>query len=729
MYFGYFTLFSALAISAIAAWYSIIGLTAIFAAALVPIIVMGVALETGKVVTAVWLHQNWQRAKVWMRTYLAFATIVLMFITSMGIFGFLSKAHIEQTAASTEAVAQIERVESEIARNRAVIENADNRIKRLETSGVGADANIQAQIDKEQQRIDSAYKRVEPAIAEQQRIIDGEAKLYDGELARIDEQLATLQKYIDTGETKKAQQMIGASADGIFGKRTADKIGEWQDEKQKERNRVLAKIESATNGPKAKAARDEIARLRKSVENQVAQSNTLITRLRAQLGQTQSTDIDTQVDEQRNRIKTANTEIETLTTKKFELEATTRKLEAEVGPVKYIAEFIYGAAADRNMLEEAVRWVIIVLVLVFDPLAICLILAGTQQIVWGRQDRKRQQEEQYIKPNLEKDSHYWFEDVDQETLDKEMEEEKNIEAERIIEQAKRSDLYINEEEKAKVDDPDNQEIDYHENEPIVIQPGNEAEVPKDLEPQVKEPPENFPVSEADLTESNDLPEEQEIKETYVKEVNKFVYPDEIVHTPVKDPVTNIELDPADREWEYSSDGRRIYKPEAGFPIITTHPSDPLERGADDSTHPDTEGEPEVEPVTAPLSEKQQEIVQKVEAVTINKPAGKVLSTVPLFHAEPDNKSVINSGFGSVFPETNLTKGDLFLRTDYLPSKLFRWNADKWIEVDKQLSTSYTYDEKYVEYLIEKLKTGEYDLEDLSHQEQDQVQEYLQKNVQ
>ena len=697
MYFGYFTLFSALAISAIAAWYSIIGLTAIFAAALIPIVVMGVALETGKVVTAVWLHRNWQRAKLWMRTYLAFATVVLMFITSMGIFGFLSKAHIEQTAASTESVAQIERVESEIARNRAVIENADNRIKRLETSGVGADANIQAQIDKEQERIDNAYKRVEPAIAEQQRIIDGEAKLYDSELARIDEQLATLQKYIDSGETKKAQQMIGASADGIFGKRTADKIGEWQDEKQKERGRVLAKIESATNGPKANAARNEIARLRKSVENQVAQSNTLIARLRAQLGQTQSTDIDAQVDEQRNRIKTANDEIEALTTKKFELEATTRRLEAEVGPVKYIAEFIYGESADRNMLEEAVRWVIIVLVLVFDPLAICLILAGTQQIVWGKQDAKRRRQEQ----------------------DEQIQEEKEKESAVNMVQPVHDNETVREPE---------EEIDYHENEPIVIQRETEAEVPKDPEPLIKEPPANFPVSEADLTESNDLPEDQEIKES-VKKVDKFVYPEEIIQTPAEDPVTNIELDPANREWEYSGDGHRIYKPEAGYGSITTHPSDPSERGADDSTHPDTEGEPEVEPVTAPLTEEQQEFIEEVQAVEVNKPLGKVLQTVPLFNAEPDNKTVISSGFGSVFPEGTVKKGDMFLRTDYLPSKLFRFNGDKWIEINKELSTSYTYDKKYIEYLIEKIKTGEYELEDVSEHEQEQIQEYLQNNVQ
>jgi len=682
MYFGYFTLFSALAISAIAAWYSIIGLTAIFAAALIPIIVMGVALETGKVVTAVWLHRNWQRAKIWMRTYLAFATIVLMFITSMGIFGFLSKAHIEQTAANTETVAQIERVTSEIARNRSVIENADDRIKRLETNGVGADANTQAQIDKEQERIDSAYKRVEPAIAEQQRIIDNEAGLYNSELARIDEQMRTLQGYIDNNEIKKAQGMVGTATDGRYGLKTAQAFKDWQARKQEERTQLLAKIENSKNSPKSRAARDEIKRIRKTVEDQVAQSNILISRLRSQLGKTQVTNIDAEVDEQRNRIKIANAEIDTLTAKKFELESVNRKLEAEVGPVKYIAEFIYGTDADRNTLEEAVRWVIIVLVLVFDPLAICLILAGTQQIAWGREDAKRRQENEYLAAIPEPEPDY--EQDDGPLTDEQLE---------LIKAS------------------------------TVEQPENEAEVSKDPEPP-EEPKENFPVSEADLTQSNDLPEEEKEVEEFIEQANnlleeeiqreetsnldkidRFVYPEEIVKNDV------------------------VLDSNAGFPTITTHPSDVSEGVADDSTHPDTEGEPKVEPVTASLTEAQQEFIQEVRAVSVNKPSGKVLQTMPLFHAEPDNKTVIASGFGSVFPETNLKKGDMFLRTDYLPSKLFRFNGDNWIEISKELSTSYTYDKKYIEYLIEKIKTGEYELEDLSDHEQEQIQEYLTNNVQ
>jgi len=383
MLYGILTLLSALTISAVAIYYSIAGLVAIFAAAAIPIIIMGTALEVGKLVTAVWLHKYWQQATWWLKTYLTTAVIVLMFITSMGIFGFLSKAHIEQTSAGEESVAQVERLTGEIERQQDIIVRAEEKIKKLETSTVGGDANIQAQIDAEQERIDKAYVRVQPAIDEQQKIIDSQATLYKNELAKIDAEMETLQGYIDSGDTKKAQQMIGASADGIFGKKTADKIGDWQEAKAKERNELIDKIERASNNPQAKAAAEEIKRLRTTVEQQIKDSNALINRLRNQLGDTDKTaDIDAQVDAQNLRIKNANTEIDTLTDEKYALEGEYRKLEAEVGPIKYIAEFVYGENATQNMLEEAVRWVIIIIIFVFDPLAVLLLIASQYTFHW-----------------------------------------------------------------------------------------------------------------------------------------------------------------------------------------------------------------------------------------------------------------------------------------------------------------------------------------------------------
>ena len=385
MIYGILTLLTALCISAIAIYYSVAGLVAIFAAAALPIIIMGTALEIGKLVTAVWLHRYWSKATWWLRTYLSTAVIVLMFITSMGIFGFLSKAHIEQTSAGDENVAQVERIASEIVRYEDIIIRAENKIQKLETSNTGSDANVQSQIDAEQERIDKAYVRIQPAIDEQQKIIDSQADLYKSELNKIDEELKVLQGYIDSGDTKKAQQMIGASADGIFGKKTADKIGDWQEAKQAERVELISKIEKASNNPQAQAAREEIKRLRNTVEKQIQQSNTLIDRLRKQLGDTTKiADIDSQVDEQNLRIKEANNQIDILIEEKYAIQSEYRKLEAEVGPIKYIAEFVYGEDATQNMLEEAVRCVIIIIIFVFDPLAVLLLIASQYTFEWNR---------------------------------------------------------------------------------------------------------------------------------------------------------------------------------------------------------------------------------------------------------------------------------------------------------------------------------------------------------
>ena len=478
--FGFWTLAVALVISAVAAYYSIIGLVAIFAAAMIPIIIMGAALEVGKLTTAVWLHTFWDRAHWSMKYYLSFALVVLMFITSMGIFGFLSKAHIEQTSASQESVEQVARVNKEIARYTGIIERSEQKIQKLETSGSGADATIQAQIDKEQERIDKAFERIQPAIDQQNKIIldarssdDTRTKPYETQLTNIQAEIQRLEKsakeYEDTiknlgadnsavqpllnqieniqqtivkvqgqiasGESeqiKQAQTTIGSIADGQIGPRTRAAANAWIEQQKivingiqeqisilraeakstldEERTRLssivkdirqvqipalkdrelkmLEKIDEvrATESPVIATARDEIQRLRKSAEDQVKNSQQLIDRLRAQLGVDENKDfIDAEIADLNAKIKNANNEIDTLTEQKYELEAEYRKLEAEVGPIKYIAEFIYGSA-DKNLLEEAVRWVIVILVLVFDPLAVVMVLAGITLIKWRKQD-------------------------------------------------------------------------------------------------------------------------------------------------------------------------------------------------------------------------------------------------------------------------------------------------------------------------------------------------------
>ena len=395
MALGILVLITALTISAVAIYYSIAGLVAIFAAAAIPIIVMGTALEIGKLVTAVWLHKYWKQAKWWLKTYLTTAVVVLMFITSMGIFGFLSKAHIEQTSASVENVAKVEQINKQIASINAVISRAEDIIKKTETSGTGADQNIQSQIDKEQERIETAYDRVKPAIDQINEQLKEDTLLYSDQIKAVDIELETLASMssIDTSDrdaVKLLQQLVGARPDGAYGSGTARAVKEFKVGLEDKKQKLFGQIEQL----KA-SAKDEIKRLRLRAETEIDDSNKLIERLRKQLGTDTSVDIESIIDEQNVKIKKANAELDVLTEKKFAIESEYRKLEAEVGPIKYIAEFIYGEAADKTMLEEAVRWVILIIIFVFDPLAVLLLIASQYTFDFARNRKKEQDWKEY----------------------------------------------------------------------------------------------------------------------------------------------------------------------------------------------------------------------------------------------------------------------------------------------------------------------------------------------
>ena len=128
------TLITALAISAVAAFYSIVGLMAIFSASAISIAVMGVVLEIGKLITASWLYQNWYKIPNLLKYYLTLAVVVLMFITSMGIFGYLSKAHIDQGTGTEELYLKVERIDNSISSERKIIERAEKQIEMLDSA-------------------------------------------------------------------------------------------------------------------------------------------------------------------------------------------------------------------------------------------------------------------------------------------------------------------------------------------------------------------------------------------------------------------------------------------------------------------------------------------------------------------------------------------------------------------------------------------------------------------
>ena len=401
MIYFFLTLITALSISAIAIYYSVAGLVAIFSAAAIPIIIMGSTLEISKLVTAVWLHKYWSKAKWWLKTYLSVAVIVLMFITSMGIFGFLSKAHIEQTSASQESVAQEERISKEILRYEDAIKKSESTIARLEEKGTGGQAVIQTQIDKEQERIDAAYARIQPLVDEQNSIIASATQLYQTELEKIDKNLALLQSFINNGEIAKAQGMVGTKADGKYGPNTAAAFTDYQNAKALERQEWLEKIQNASDTDTVKQAKEEIARLRSQAEKQIEESNALITSYRSQLQNTEAKDVSSLLEEEQNKIKSNNIELDKLLQEKFSLQADVRKLEAEVGPIKYIAEMVYGESADKDILEKAVRWVIITIIFVFDPLAVLLLIASQYTLYYIKPDDVKPVIEDTVEPVIE----------------------------------------------------------------------------------------------------------------------------------------------------------------------------------------------------------------------------------------------------------------------------------------------------------------------------------------
>jgi len=378
--FGLWTVTVALTVSAVAAYYSIIGLTAIFAAAVIPVIIMGTALEVAKITTAIWLHSFWSEAPALMKTYLTSATVVLMLITSMGIFGFLSKAHIEQSAGSSELSARIERIDQEIQRRQETIERANLAIESFDTRVSRADQDIQARIQTQEEIIDNIQDRLERDIAVQQEIISQEQGVLEplqNELSRLEQRRERFEELVANDDIVELQRLIGAEPDGVFGPNTSRLANEFEQELSNRRTDILQELErlQQSDNQVVQQAREEIQRLQQSANAEIERAQEAINAFRNQLVSVTTQDNSNDIQEQQQIIDQTNDEIDTLLTDKFDLESQLRVLEVEVGPVKYIAELVYGET-NTELLEKAVRWVIIILVFVFDPLAVVLVLAG-----------------------------------------------------------------------------------------------------------------------------------------------------------------------------------------------------------------------------------------------------------------------------------------------------------------------------------------------------------------
>ena len=382
------TLLTAVSISFIAAWYSIAGLIAIFSAAVIPVIIMGGVLETGKIVATVWLHQNWFRAPRLFKWYLVPAVAILMFITSMGIFGFLSKAHIEQTSMSDEQVASIQTLEEKITRSEAKVNRWQTEIENL-LKGGGS-------------RVDGLAGQDTDALRELRDRMDKEKA---NARADADKQITLQNERLKQAQDRKAADIEAAQKryEKSFSKSGLDEAIE-----QAKKNELSV---ASASQREIKAINERLNQRLKEIDAKYAPEiktiNDRIAKLRSKAS-VKTDDTDKRVAELEGFIEAEVKAMDGVREEKFVYEKEFRKLEAEVGPIKYIAAFIYDDNVDATTLEHAIRWVILLLVIVFDPLALTLILASTKQFEWARNLKEHGThevvvKEVFVEPNLKTD--------------------------------------------------------------------------------------------------------------------------------------------------------------------------------------------------------------------------------------------------------------------------------------------------------------------------------------
>ena len=480
MILTYLMLVVALLLSAVAAFYSIVGLTAIFAAAVIPIVIMGSILEAAKLVVTVWLHEYWREVKLSMKLYLVPAVFILMVITSMGIFGFLSKAHLDQAVPTGDVQAQVALIDEKITNERDTIANARTLL----------------------------------------------------------------------GQLDKAVTDIGSAPD------------------REVNGRVISSAERALQ-----------------VRRQQAQDRANLTRT----------------------IEQAQQRIVKLQEEKAPFAKDLRKIEAEVGPIKYIAALIYGDNPDANLLEKAVRWVIIILVAVFDPLAIMMLLGFTESLRWEK-ERRAQRPKEEPKNDTDDDA----------------------------------------------GKPVAQDLDGHTD-------GDDAVVEPVAEVVSTEPP---------PTTEEIKPDRPQV--TFLEEFNEPDYFDQQRSPESKEEDDDMAAEKqAKRDWKAANPDDTIHRHETL-----------LEQGKIDRL---------------PWQED--------------------------LKPQADTEQYANVDFGTNFP-SDPAKGDAYIRVDYLPSKLFKWNGTKWIEIDKDSTDTFTYNENYIDHLIAKISTGEYDPDLLNDSERQQIEDRL-----
>ena len=373
-FLNYLAVITSLGIAAIAAYFSVLGLATIFAGAFMGIVIMAGALEFGKVVTAAYLHLAWDKLN-YMKYYLVFSVFVLMLITSLGIFGYLSKAHSEQTGDTAQAQSFVDRIESQIAREENKITTYQERIQSLG----GAKIDVSTSIEQQETIRDGAWDRVQ-----------GDIDYAKGQITSLRGQLTALDTAVNTLRDKGVQT-ITTDDGGLFREADVEKID------------YVAQANTLFDQQKGQrlGVSEDIAEQQSNIDNYRSQAQETINAAnveikRLQQSSTGDADVIVTKTEEFNLLIDASYDIiDEYKDEMFESKQIILTLEREVGPIKYIAEVIYGEENSVKYLDNAVRWVIYMLIFVFDPLAI-LLLVTSLGLIQGKGKTKKLRETQRI---------------------------------------------------------------------------------------------------------------------------------------------------------------------------------------------------------------------------------------------------------------------------------------------------------------------------------------------
>jgi len=426
---------------------------------------------------------------------------------------------------------------------------------------------------------------------------------------------------------------------------------------------VSAKI--AIYDEKIKTQRDNIEMARKALAQLDAQVDARLNRGGSEAGAERAVTIRRQQQQERNRLQKEILEAQTIIAKLNEerapIASQLRKVEAEVGPIKYIAALVYNDNPDTNTLEKAVRWVIILLVIVFDPFAIALVIAASSSRQWDKNNDHNKNEID-INPETNNDTINSFTKQETEIIDKPIETENKVE-------------------------------------PLVnttIQPENNMiETCNEREPDstkiIK-----YPYLDKGFKFPKDLAREKPVvyNPSY-EENNPTVETKPVWYSENLDLFNTVENNVNDRQSQVDE--------------ITVDSTEIITEGV-------TNEHPWVELADGYV---------KYDGKVLQKSALKRL--YPNLFLEVDGTPPAKSNFGIQFPKVS-NKGDIFVRVDVLPNRVYKFEGSKWIEINKNFSTSYLNDD-YVQFLINKIYTGEYDIETLSENERIQIEAFLknQKN--